>query len=227
VGDTFHVTLINDGSMGHSIDFHAGELAPDEPMRTIAPGESLTYDFTATRAGIWMYHCATMPMSHHIANGMFGVVVIEPDDLETARSFVLVQSEMYLGADGAGTSPVKAASGAPDVVAFNGRAFQYAAHPLKARVGERVRIWVLDAGPDSSLSFHVVGTQFDTVWSEGAYSLNREVATDHGGAQVLPLLAAQGGFVEFVAPAAGRYAFVNHQMSLAEKGAQGILEVRD
>ncbi|WP_241897450.1 multicopper oxidase domain-containing protein, partial [Brevibacterium epidermidis] len=66
VGDKFVITLVNDGSMGHSIDFHAGELAPDQPMRTIAPGESLTYEFTATHSGAWMYHCATMPMPDHI-----------------------------------------------------------------------------------------------------------------------------------------------------------------
>ena len=224
VGDTFSVTLVNDGTMGHSIDFHAGELAPDEPMRTIAPGETLTYQFTATRAGIWMYHCATMPMSHHIANGMFGAVVIEPAGLAPATSYVLVQSEMYLGADGAASSDAKVAAATPDVVVFNGRPFQYAAHPLKARTGEPVRVWVLDAGPNSALSFHVVGTQFDTVWTEGGYSIS---GSPGSGAQVLPLLAGQGGFVEFTAPQPGHYPFVNHQMSLAEKGAQGTFEVTD
>ena len=98
VGDRFVITLVNEGSIGHSIDFHAGALAPDRPMRTIEPGETLTYRFTATRAGIWMYHCSTMPMSAHIANGLFGAVVIEPRDLPPVdRSYVLVQSELYLG----------------------------------------------------------------------------------------------------------------------------------
>src|SRR5699024_6181558 len=69
LGDVFEVTLVNDGSMGHSIAFHAGALAPDRPMRTIKSGDSLTYRFKATRSGIWMYHCATVPMSAHIANG--------------------------------------------------------------------------------------------------------------------------------------------------------------
>ena len=231
IGDTFRITLVNAGSMGHSIDFHAGELAPDEPMRTIEPGESLVYEFTAGRAGIWMYHCGTMPMTQHIANGMFGAVVIEPDGLEPVdRQYVLIQSELYLGAQGGPASAEKAAAMAPDVVAFNGRAFQYAAHPLTARTGERVRFWVLDAGPNADLSFHVVGTQFDTVWSEGAYSVYHGGSTDGitqgvTGAQVLPLLAAQGGFVELVPPEPGHYAIVNHQMSLAEKGAKGILEV--
>ena len=81
VGDRFEITLINRGSVGHSIDFHAGALAPQGPMRTIAPGKSLTYKFRATRAGVWMYHCSTMPMSAHIANGLFGAVVIEPPNL--------------------------------------------------------------------------------------------------------------------------------------------------
>lgn len=231
IGDTFHVTLVNDGTMGHSIDFHAGELAPDEPMRTIEPGESLEYTFTATRSGVWMYHCSTMPMSNHIANGMFGAVVIEPDDLAPVeRQYVVVQSEEYLGSSGAPADAAKIAGLAPDVVAFNGRAFQYDAHPLTAKVGERVRFWVLDAGPNLALSFHVVGAQFDTVWSEGSYSVRDGVAASGAssgtaGAQVLPLLAAQGGFVELVPTEAGHYAFVNHAMSLAEKGAHGVLEV--
>jgi nitrite reductase (NO-forming) len=223
VGDTFHITLVNDGTMGHSIDFHAGELAPDEPMRTIEPGQSLEYTFTASRAGIWMYHCSTMPMSDHIANGMFGAVVIEPPDLApVAHQYVVVQSEEYLGANGQPADPAKVASMMPDVVTFNGRAFQYDAHPLTAKAGDRVRFWVLDAGPNLALSFHVVGAQFDTVWSEGAYSVKDGTST---GAQVLPLLPAQGGFVELVPKEAGHYAFVDHAMSLAEKGAHGVLEV--
>ena len=67
VGDVFEITLVNDGTMGHSIDFHAGELAPDQPMRTIPPGESLVYRFTAERSGIWMYHCSTHPMTAIVA----------------------------------------------------------------------------------------------------------------------------------------------------------------
>lgn len=233
VGDTFHITLVNDGSLGHSIDFHAGELAPDSPMRTIEPGEILEYSFTANRAGIWMYHCSTMPMSHHIANGMFGAVVIEPVGLEAVdRQYVLVQSDQYLGSDGGPADAAKVAAGIPDLVTFNGRAFQYDAHPLTADVGDRVRIWVLDAGPNASVSFHVVGTQFDTVWREGAYTVHRGTATDGltpggTGAQTLSLLAAEGGFVELVPVEAGHYALVNHQMSLAEKGAHGILDVTD
>src|SRR5699024_2538808 len=121
VGDTFEITLSNNGSIGHSIDFHAGALAPNEPMRTIAPGESLTYTFTAERAGIWMYHCSTDPMSAHIANGMYGAVIIEPEGLpEVDRSYALVQGEYYLGADGDEVDMDTLLTGDPDLVTFNG-----------------------------------------------------------------------------------------------------------
>jgi nitrite reductase (NO-forming) len=222
VGDVFEITLVNDGTLGHSIDFHAGALAPERPMRTIAPGKSLVYRFQATKAGIWMYHCSTMPMSGHIANGLFGAVVIEPRGLpKVDRSYVLVQSELYLGAQGETADADKVASEQADAVVFNGYANQYDARPLAARVGERVRVWVLDAGPNRSTAFHVVGGQFDTVWSEGAYLLRR----GPGGSQSLALGASQGGFVELSFPEPGRYPFVSHVMVDAERGAHGAFEV--
>ncbi|WP_051607078.1 multicopper oxidase domain-containing protein [Microbacterium sp. CH12i] len=225
VGDTFEVTLVNSGTMGHSIDFHAGALAPDEPMRTIAPGESLTYTFTATRSGIWMYHCSTMPMTAHIANGMFGAVVIEPDDLAPVeRSYLLIQNEYYLGGDGGEVDVDALAAEKPDLVVFNGYANQYDHMPLPATTGERVRVWVLDAGPNRASSFHIVGGQFDTVWSEGRYLIDHAVDT---GSQALALLPAQGGFVELAFPEAGHYPFVSHVMIDAERGAHGIFDVTD
>ncbi len=227
VGDRFVVTLVNDGTIGHSVDFHAGSLAPDRPMRTIEPGESLVYRFTATRAGIWMYHCSTMPMSAHIAAGLFGAVVIEPRGLPPVdRSYVLVQSELYVGEDGGTPDLAKLAAESPDAVVFNGYPDQYAHAPLRARVGERVRVWVLDAGPARPLSFHVVGGQFDRLWSEGSWQLGSAKApARHTGAQVLALLPAEGGFVELTLPEPGHYPFVNHVMTDAERGARGVLEV--
>ncbi len=233
VGDTFVVTLVNRGSLGHSVDFHAGERAPDDVMRTIPPGGSLTYRFTADRAGVWMYHCSTMPMSAHIAAGMHGAVVIEPDGLpQVDRSYVLVQSEAHLDGDGrTSVREVDAASAAadtPDAVTFNGVANQYVARPLAARVGERVRFWVLAAGPNRGSGFHVVGAQFDTVWSEGAYLLRDgagPTGDTGGGSQVLDVAAAQGGFVELTPREPGHYPFVTHVMADAERGARGILHV--
>lgn len=236
VGDVFEVTLVNDGSMGHSIDFHASNLAPDGPMRTIAPGESLVYRFTAERAGAWMYHCSTMPMSSHIAAGMHGAVVIEPAEglPEVDRSYVVVQSEVFL--DSAAATAEEAtevdadavAAEDPSFVVFNGVANQYDQAPFEAKVGERVRFWVVAAGPNRPASFHIVGAQFDTVYKEGAYLLRDGVdafGNAGGGSQALDLQAAQGGFVELEFPEAGHYSVVNHVMVDAERGAHGIVEV--
>ncbi|MEU1788254.1 multicopper oxidase domain-containing protein [Streptomyces sparsogenes] len=226
VGDTFELTLVNDGSIGHSVDFHAGSLAPNGPMRTIRPGASLTYRFTATRSGIWMYHCSTMPMSLHIANGMFGAVIIDPPGLPAVdREYALVQSEFYLGKQGGTADAAKVKAKDYDMVAFNGYANQYDHDPLTTKPGERVRIWVLAAGPNESSAFHVVGGQFDTVFREGAYDLRRGGAQS-GGAQVLDLAPASGGFAELTFPEAGDYPFVTHIMSDAERGAYGVFRVR-
>lgn len=229
VGDHFEVTLVNHARMGHSIDFHAGEVAPDEAMRTIAPGASLVYRFTATRAGIWMYHCSSMPMSAHIANGMFGAVVIDPPGLPpVAHEYVLVQSELYLGPQGGPVDVDKVAAERPDAVVFNGYVNQYDHRPLTARAGERVRIWVLDAGPDRPTAFHVVGAQFDTVYVEGRYLLRPGGLGDlggSGGSQVMALAPAQGGFVELTFPAAGHYPVISHLIVDAERGAHGLVAV--
>ncbi len=225
VGDVFTVTFVNDGTMGHGIDFHAGSLAPDRPLRTIEPGERLTYRFKAEHAGAWLYHCSTMPMLQHIANGMYGAVIIDPPDLPRVdREYVLVQGELYVGKPGETTQVAKMREGRPDGWMFNGAAAQYDHAPLTARKGERVRVWVVAAGPASGTAFHIVGTQFDAVYKEGAYLLRRD---DDGAAQVLDLAAAQGGFAEAVFPEPGRYPFVDHDMRHAESGAHGFFQVTD
>jgi nitrite reductase (NO-forming) len=98
VGDLFRITFVNDGEMGHSIDFHASKVNPGEEMRTIQPGEELVYEFEAKHAGAWMYHCGTAPVLHHTGNGQYGVVIVDPPDLpEVDHEYVFVQSEFYLG----------------------------------------------------------------------------------------------------------------------------------
>jgi nitrite reductase (NO-forming) len=226
VGDVFDITLVNDGTIGHSVDFHAGALAPDKPMRTIAPGQSLEYKFTATRSGIWLYHCSTMPMSAHISNGMFGAVVIDPAGLAPVdQEYLIVQSEYYLGAQGGEVDAAKVAAEKPDLVVFNGYANQYRDRPIAATVGEKVRVWVLDAGPNRGSAFHIVGGQFDTVFKEGDYLLKDGGSTGSGGAQALDLSPAQGGFVELTFPETGDYSVLSHIMSDAEKGASGLFRV--
>ncbi|MDB1088309.1 multicopper oxidase domain-containing protein [Streptomyces sp. ACA25] len=223
IGDTFEITLINDSELGHGIDFHAGALAPDEPMRTIEPGEELVYRFTAEHAGAWLYHCSTPPLLQHLGNGMYGAVIIDPPDLDPVdREYALVASQLYLGTPGSEEQVAKMREARPDAWVFNGGAGQYAQAPLTARAGERARFWVVAAGPSDGIAFHIVGTVFDTVYKEGAHLLR---PGDPGGAQVLDLAAAQGGFVETVFPEAGNYPFVDHDMRHAENGALGIVAV--
>ncbi|HEY8619529.1 MAG TPA: multicopper oxidase domain-containing protein [Dermatophilaceae bacterium] len=224
VGDVFTITFVNEASMGHGIDFHAGSLAPDLPMRTIDPGKSLTYQFVANHSGAWLYHCSTMPMALHIANGMYGAVIIDPPDLPAvAHEFVVVQSELYVGPQGGTADEAKIAAEKPDAILFNGYVNQYDHAPIRVRVGERVRVWVVDAGPQRATAFHVVGAQFDTVFKEGAYLLKAGNA-EHGASQVLDLAPAQGGFVEFVLPQAGHYPFTDHAMVDGQRGAHGTFQ---
>ena len=234
-GDEVEITLINDGTMGHSIDFHAGAVAPDEPMRTIAPGETLIYRFTAERVGVWMYHCSTMPMSAHIAAGMHGTVIVEPAEglPEVDREYVVVQSEVFTddarsAEEATDIDPAKVSAEQIDRVVFNGVANQYDQEPFQAKVGERVRFYVLDAGPNRASSFHIVGGQFDTVFREGGYLIKDGVdafGTQNAGSQALALQPAEGGFVELTFPEAGHYPVVSHIMIDAERGAHGIVEV--
>ena len=230
VGDHFEIILVNDGTMSHSIDFHAGVLAPDKPMRSISPGQSLQYNFTATRSGIWLYHCSTAPMSVHLAAGMHGAVIIDPPGLsQVDHEFVLIQSEIYLGPEGGATDEAKVAAKTPDLMAFNGMAFQYKYRPLQVSAGQRVRFWLMDAGPSLPCTFHVVGGQFDQVFYEGAWTLggpDQIGARWSGGSQALNLGPCQGGFVEFVPPQAGHYTFVTHAFADMEKGAVGVLQVQ-
>ena len=229
VGDTFEITLVNDGTMSHSLDFHAGITPPDKAMRSINPGESLVYTFKAQHSGIWLYHCSTSPMSLHLAAGMHGAVIIDPPGLPAVdREYAIVASEVYLGPEGGEPNTDKIAAKTPDLMTFNGVAFQYHQQPLKAKVGERVRFWVMAAGPSLPTSFHAVGLHFDQVFFEGAWTLggpNRIGAAWSGGSQALGLQPAQGGFVECVASEPGHYVFVSHSFADMEKGAHGVLEI--
>ena len=137
LGDTVRVHLTNNGTMSHSIDFHASQTAMNHQMVEIAPGATFTYTFTADYAGVWMYHCGTAPTLHHIANGMFGMVIVEPKGglPKVDQEIALVQSEWYLGPQGQPVDYAKAnaAAPAPDFVVFNGVANQYKDNPSRSR----------------------------------------------------------------------------------------------
>ena len=240
VGDIFEITLVNNGTMGHSLDFHAGMVSPDNTMKTIAPGERLVYRFEAKAAGIWLYHCGTAPLSLHMTQGMYGAVIIDPADLDPVdHEYVMVQGEAYLhdtgktASDGnklAENSPELIAAGTPTLTMFNGHATQYKAKPLQVKKGERIRVWVMAAGPNHGTSFHVVGSQFDTVYKEGGYLMRRGVdafGSRDGHSQALDLAPAQGGFVEMQFLESGTYVFVNHSFSEMERGAAGKIVVTD
>lgn len=226
VGDTFRITLTNKGTMGHSIDFHASKVAWSDEMRTIAPGESLVYEFKAEFAGAYMYHCGTAPALHHIGNGMYGAIIIDPPDLEPVdQEFVIVQSELYLGPPDQPGDLTKMMTEDWDAVVFNGYFSQYKFAPIHVEKDARYRVWVVDDGPNENSAFHIVGTVFDRVFKEGAYLLQPD--DTHGGSQVLDLQPAQGGFVEFTFAEDGLYPFVTHKFANPGKGALGFFAVGD
>jgi nitrite reductase (NO-forming) len=229
LGDTVNVHLTNQGQMSHSIDFHASQTAMNHQMVEIKPGETFTYTFTADYAGVWMYHCGTAPALHHIANGMFGMVIVEPKGglPKVDNEFAFVQSEWYLGAQGQPADYAKANQTAPspDFVAFNGVANQYKDNPIPVKTGGRTRVFVLDAGPNTDSSFHVVGTIFDQVTKEGVV-MGR--GNDGGwGSQAVDLSPAQGAIVEFTPTEDGMYPFVTHAFNFVTHGAIGIFTAGD
>ncbi len=231
VGDTVRVHLVNpaESELSHSIDFHASQVAWNDEMRSIAPGEDLIYEFTTDYAGVWMYHCGTDPVLHHIGNGMFGMLIVEPAGglPPMENEFFLVQNEWYLGPQGEISSLEKAAQGAPspDLVMFNGVAKQYADNPIEVPTGEDVRLFVLDVGPSVDSSFHIVGTIFHAVTKEGVHLL----AGNEGNwaSQAVDLSPAQGAVIELRTAEDGLYPIVTHAFNLPGRGALGLLQAGD
>ena len=156
-GQLVKITLTNKGAIPHSVDFHAARIAPDKAFGDVFPGKSVSYTFRANDPGVFMYHCGTKPVLMHIANGMYGAIVVEPKPgvlPKADKNYVLVASEWYLDSDGLGKpasfNMAKAHARQPDWMTFNGYSGQYVKHPLTAKPGELVRFWVVDAGPRST-----------------------------------------------------------------------------
>jgi nitrite reductase (NO-forming) len=231
VGDTIRIHLKNPATntVAHSIDFHASQVAWNDEMASIEPGQEKLYEWKAEYAGVWMYHCGTAPTLHHIANGMYGMVIVEPKAglPKVDSEYAIVQSEWYLGPQGEISSLAKANVGAPapDFVLFNGVANQYKDHPIEVATGSRVRVFVLNAGPSIDSSFHVVGTIFSVVVKEGIHlALGNEGSW---GSQAMDLSPAQGGYVEFVMPEDGLYPMVTHAFNFVGRGALGLFQAGD
>jgi nitrite reductase (NO-forming) len=154
---------------------------------------------------------------------MFGAVIIDPPQLAPVdHEYVMVQSEYYLGPQGQPGDLAKMKAEQWDAIVFNGYVNQYQYAPIKVEKNQRIRVWVLDAGPSENSSFHIVGTIFDTVFKEGSYLLQPDAR--HGGSQALDLQPAQGGFVEFSLAEDGLYPIVTHKFANVGKGAMGMFQ---
>lgn len=213
--------------MPHSIDFHAAMMAPDDKYRMIAPGESIRFQWVANYPGVYMYHCGTPPILTHVAMGQYGIVIVSPrrgypTDRQVDREFAVVQSEFYLkrGAGELYVMDVEAAQRkAPSQVVFNGHVNALKSQPLQAGVGDRVRLYLHNFGPNDGASSHIVGTIFDRVWYEG------NPQNEWRGMQTVPLGASSGAVVEFILPEPGEYILVDHEFADAQKGAVGRIRV--
>ena len=228
-GDTVELTLKNSpaSTATHSIDLHA-VTGPGGGAKVtqIAPGESATFRFKATNPGVYVYHCATPMVAHHIASGMYGLIVVEPPEglPPVDHEFYVMQGDFYLqGAHGEKGlrefSVEKMLDERPDYVLFNGGVGAVSKEQaLKAKVGDTVRIFFGVGGPNLTSSFHVIGEIFDRVHPEGASEPLTNVQTT--------LVPAGGAtMAEFTVDVPGSYVLVDHSLGRLEKGGAGILEV--
>ncbi len=201
-GDTVDFTLVNGSTkamnvtMPHSMDFHSAEVNPGKRYADLAPGKSMHYRFVAEHPGVFMYHCATKPVLMHTGMGMVGMFVVKPKHLAPVdKELWITQQEYYLGQPGKGGDMAKMDAKKPDVIAFNGYANQYKDHPITVKQGERVRMYVLNAGPSIWSAFHVIGTVFDRTVIEGRPGAD---------SQTMNLAPSQGGWAEFTLDGGGR-----------------------
>lgn len=230
-GDTLELSLSNpkDSSMPHNIDLHAVTGPGGGAAVTLAqPGETKKVRFKMLAPGLYTYHCAAPPVTDHIANGMYGVILVEPKEglSKVDKEFYVMQSEFYtkeeMGFEGMTTfDPNKAAEEEPTYVVFNGRnGALMEGGALKAKVGDRVRVYFGNIGPNKISSFHIIGTIFDKVYQEGGLS-----ADEHPLRNIQTTAVPAGGsaIVEFKLQVPGNYTLVDHSIFRLGKGAVGLL----
>ena len=231
VGDTVEVMLKNhdDSAIMHNVDFHAVTGPGGGAKATDAgPGETRGFEFTAINPGLYVYHCAVPTAAQHIANGMYGLILVEPEGglPKVDREFYVMQGELYteqkIGAKGELTeSREKLIDERPEFFLFNGAVGALSAQkPLKAKVGETVRIYFGVGGPNFTSSFHVIGEIFDR-----AYNLGSLTAAPLTNVQTISVPPGGAGVVDFKLEVPGKYMLVDHALSRVEKGLVGILEV--
>jgi nitrite reductase (NO-forming) len=229
-GDTVEIKLTNNPNSKamHSIDLHAvtGGLGGGEHTQ-VAPGETKTITFKALNPGLYVYHCATPSVAHHISAGMYGLILVEPEKglSKVDREFYVMQGDLYtdhaFGTRGHHQySPEKAADELPTYYLFNGAVGALTKeHKMTARVGETVRIYFGVGGPNKISSLHLIGEIFDRVYSEGATNAVKQ--------NVQTTLVPAGGatIAEFKVQYPGNYLLVDHALSRVGKGAGAVLEV--
>ena len=230
VGDEVELHLKNASNsvMPHNIDLHAVNGPGGGAEATnVAPGKTAIFNFKALNPGLYVYHCAAAPVPMHIANGMYGLILVEPAGglPKVDREYYIMQSEFYTKGktDEKGLQDFDQDKGVdenPTYVVFNGKKNALMGDKmLEAKVGETVRLYVGNAGPNLASSFHVIGEIFDRVYVEGGSKINENVQTT--------LIPAGGAvIVEFKVEEPGEYVLVDHSIFRAfNKGAIGILKV--
>ena len=226
VGDTvqFHLSNAKSNTQPHNIDIHAvNGPGGSAAVNTVAPGESKVFSFKTLNPGLYIYHCAAGAIVDHISNGMYGLFLVEPAGglPQVDKEFYVFQSEFFTDGDKGvtGFDINKGLAEHPDHVVFNGRdGALMGDNALKARVGENVRIYFGNIGPNGISSFHIIGEIFDKVYSEGALggAINQNVQTT-----LVP--SAGATIVEFKLDAPGTYTLVDHSIFRVAKGAIGQL----
>lgn len=227
---TFHLKNHEKSIFPHSIDLHSvnGPGGGAEATQVI-PGETKRFRWKALNPGLYIYHCATPHVPTHVANGMYGLILVEPEKglPKVDREFYIVQSEFYttgaFGEKGLQAFNLDdAREEAPHYIVFNGRVGALSGdRALKAKVGETVRLFIGNGGPNLTSAFHVIGEVFDRVYPEGAVG-----GPPHMNVQSTLIPPGGSAIVEFRVDVPGRYLLVDHAIFRAfDKGALGMLEV--
>lgn len=231
VGDTVEVRLKNasDSVMAHSVDFHAATGPGGGAHATQTdPGNETVVTFKALKPGIYVYHCATPSVAHHITSGMYGLILVEPEGgmPQVDREFYVMQGELYtvepFGTQGEMEMDYdKLISENPEYFLFNGAVGSLTkTHPLYASAGETVRIFFGVGGPNFTSSFHVIGEIFDSVYSMGSI-----ISPPIHGVQTVTVPPGGATIVDFKIDRGGNYVLVDHALSRAERGLAGYLIV--
>ncbi len=236
VGDTVEIHLTNrkDSTESHNIDFHAvNGPGGGAAMLNTAPGGKTGLSFKALNPGLYVYHCAfpSPSIPAHIANGMYGMVLVEPEGglPPVDKEFYILQSDFYTreASDSLGEDDRvlefdhdKGAAEHPTYVVYNGMADSLVKNPLQAKVGDRIRIFFGNAGPNLVSSWHIIGEIFDKVWTEGSL-----MTPPLENVQTTLVPAAGATIAEFTVEVPGTYITVDHSIFRIEKGALGLLNV--